>query len=164
MEFSLADQSDLPELYGLFRAATARMDESGIPQWDEIYPDRSILQSDITNGQMQVCRIDHQIAVAFMLDFCKRGEYEPADWLYDEPEFAVLHRLCVHPSFQGRGLAREALAYIDQSASKLGYRTIRLDVFSQNPIALRLYESNGYRKAGEISYRKGLFYLYEKKL
>ena len=76
----------------------------------------------------------------------------------------VLHRLCVHPDFQGQGVARQAMDYLENEVRARGIQTIRLDAFSQNPTALHLYESRGYQKAGEISYRKGLFYLYEKKL
>ena len=164
MEFSLALQQDLPEIMALFRAATLRMDECGIPQWDEIYPDQAVIAADIARREMTVGRIDGQIAVAFMLELCQEGEYEPADWRYAEPRFAVLHRLCVHPGFQGRGVGREAMDYLEREALSRGVCAIRLDAFSQNPVALHLYTSRGYEKAGEIRYRKGVFYLYEKKL
>jgi predicted GNAT family acetyltransferase len=39
-----------------------------------------------------------------------------------------------------------------------------LDAFSLNPFALRLYEKIGYVRVGEANWRKGLFYLYEKKI
>jgi ribosomal protein S18 acetylase RimI-like enzyme len=43
-----------------------------------------------------------------------------------------------------------------------GTESVRLDAFSQNPCALSLYGKLGYYKVGNIYYRKGLFYLYEK--
>ena len=54
--------------------------------------------------------------------------------------------------------------FLEQSVLDRGLRAIRLDAFSLNPAALKLYESRGYERAGEIQFRKGLFYLYEKRL
>ena len=68
MDFSYAISDDLPELIALYRAAIARMDEQGIPQWDEIYPSAEILQEDVSSGQMQIGRLNGKIAVAFLLE------------------------------------------------------------------------------------------------
>ena len=164
MIFSIAQQENLPELVSLFQAATRQMDAQCVFQWDELYPDEGILSEDVSRGNMTVGTMEGRIAVAFMLDFCEDSDYESADWRYCERDIAVLHRLCVHPDFQGRGVARQAMDYLENEVRARGIQTIRLDAFSLNPTALHLYESRGYQKAGEISYRKGLFYLYEKKL
>jgi ribosomal protein S18 acetylase RimI-like enzyme len=164
MRFSPGLRKDFPELIALYRAATKAMDLRGIFQWDELYPNTFVIREDISRGQMETGRIGERIAVAFALEYCSEGGYEPAAWRYDEPRFAVLHRLCVHPDFQGSGVAGEAMDYIELSVVHRGVHAVRLDAFSQNPAALRLYERRGYEKAGEIVYRKGLFYLYEKKL
>lgn len=164
MEFLRAQASNLPELMHLFRAATRSMDEQGIFQWDELYPDEGIIQEDIRRANMTIGVIEGRIAVAFMLDFCEDSDYESADWHCRETQIVVLHRLCVHPDFQGQGVARKAMGYLENEVRSCGRKTIRLDAFSQNPAALHLYESCGYQKAGTIHYRKGLFYLYEKDL
>lgn len=44
------------------------------------------------------------------------------------------------------------------------YESVRLDVFSKNPYAIRLYENNSYEKRGNVCWRKGEFYLMEKKI
>ena len=164
MDFSYARSDDFSELLALYRAAIARMDEQNIPQWDEIYPSAEILQEDVTSGQMQIGRLNGKIAVAFLLEECSEEDYEEADWRYRDPRFIVLHRLCVHPAFQGQGIARQTMDYLEQAVLDRGLYAIRLDAFSLNPSALKLYESRGYEKAGEIRFRKGLFYLYEKRL
>ena len=45
-----------------------------------------------------------------------------------------------------------------------GIETIRLDAYSLNPAALRMYDKLGYKKVGKAVWRKGLFYLFEKKI
>jgi ribosomal protein S18 acetylase RimI-like enzyme len=46
----------------------------------------------------------------------------------------------------------------------MGIDTIRLDVFTLNPYALKMYEKSGYIKVGFAHWRKGEFYLMEKKV
>ena len=164
MEFKSPSLEDLPEPMTLYRAATRHMDVNGIPQWDEIYPAESFIRDDITSGQMRVGIVEGRIAVAYALEECRTGDYEDAAWRYEEPVFVVLHRLCVHPDFQGKGVAKAAMDELEADVLSRGIYAVRLDAFSRNPVALHLYESRGYEKAGEITYRKGLFYLYEKKL
>jgi ribosomal protein S18 acetylase RimI-like enzyme len=164
MEFSYALSDDYSELIALYRAAIARMNEQNIPQWDEIYPSAEVLQADVSSGQMQIGRLNGRIAVAFLLEECSEEDYEKAEWRYQDPRFIVLHRLCVYPAFQGQGVARQTMDFLEQAVLNRGLHAIRLDAFSLNPTALKLYESRGYEKAGEIRFRKGLFYLYEKRL
>lgn len=46
----------------------------------------------------------------------------------------------------------------------LGGGAVRLDIFSQNPHALRLYTKLGYAPVGTVRWRMGDFILMEKKL
>lgn len=162
MEFSIAARRDLPEVQSLYRAAIARMREQGIDQWDAIYPAADVLEADVTSGEMEVGRLEGAIRVAFSLSERCDAEYTLCAWRYPEARCCVLHRLCVHPEAQGRGVAGETMAHIESALLLRGYETLRLDAFSQNPYALRLYENLGYERVGEVRFRKGLFYFYEK--
>ncbi|MEA5047354.1 MAG: GNAT family N-acetyltransferase [Eubacteriales bacterium] len=164
MGFSTALATDLEKVCDLYRAATEQMDAQGINQWDERYPTREILTDDIARGEMELLHMGGAIAAAFTLNSRCDGEYAQGQWRFPTSHFCVIHRLCVHPAFQGQGVAGRIVDYIELSMLLRGYESIRLDAFSQNPSALRLYESHGYRKAGEVTFRKGLFYFYEKNL
>ena len=72
--------------------------------------------------------------------------------------------LRVSPSFQHNGIGNVVLRHIEKQLIEAGYDSVRLDVFTQNPYALRLYEKNGYVKRGFADWRKGRFLLMEKKL
>lgn len=76
----------------------------------------------------------------------------------------MIHRLCVNPKFQKRGIGTRTLQYIENQVKDQGIETIRLDVFTLNPYALRLYEKLGYNKVGYANWRKGRFQLMEKRL
>ena len=164
MEFRPATIGDLDALVSLYGAATQDMREKGIDQWDEYYPDREILAEDVESGDMTLGLLDGRLACAWVVNREYEPEYELGAWEHTEGDFCVLHRLCVNPQLQGRGLARQAMARMEKNARDQGFDSVRLDVFSQNLHAQRLYERLGYRRTGEVRFRKGIFYLMEKKL
>jgi len=73
-------------------------------------------------------------------------------------------RLCVSADSQNKGIGSKLLAHIEEQVKNMGYSSVRLDVFSENPYALKLYEKNGYEKRGHADWRKGRFFLMEKTL
>lgn len=160
--FYLACEEDLDEIFAMFRAAIAEMEQQGIPQWDEVYPNRDILHRDIIAGQLFVGRIQHEIVCAYVLNTDCDIEYQLGDWKYPREYAKIVHRLCVHPNYQHRGIARSTMLHIEQQAKSLGASSIRLDAFTLNPYALRLYENLGYNRTGMVTWRKGDFYLIEK--
>lgn len=162
--FRRAELSDLREVAALFQSAIENMNRNNILQWDELYPDEAILRDDIEKNQMFVGRCENRIASVYVLSGEYDEEYNHADWQYPDASFMILHRLCVHPDFQNRGIARRTMEQIETQVRESGIETIRLDAFSDNPYALRLYKGLGYHKTGTADWRKGLFYLYEKNL
>jgi GNAT superfamily N-acetyltransferase len=86
------------------------------------------------------------------------------DWSIRAPRVAVVHRLMVHPVCQGRGIGPYLMRFAELRARQLGYGAMRLDAFTRNPRSLHLYQRLGYRDAGPVRLRKGLFRCLEKDL
>ncbi len=164
LAFRPAARGDLDALVRMYGDAIARMRREGIDQWDERYPTREDLEADIGAGEMTLGVIDGGIACAYAVNGACDVEYEDGAWARPDADFCVLHRLCVDPALQGRGIARRAVEHMEAEARRRGVHCVRLDVFSENPRALRLYLGLGYRRAGEVRFRKGAFYLMEKEL
>jgi ribosomal protein S18 acetylase RimI-like enzyme len=162
--FRTAGLADYEEVLEVFRSAVGHMRSQDIEQWDEIYPDPKTLLEDIQSGQMYLLAENGRILSAVVLNEDQAEEYLTGDWLYRDRKVAAIHRLCVHPEYQKRGIARETIFTAEQILTEMGYTIIRLDAFVQNPRAVRLYESMGYRHAGQVVFRKGDFYLFEKQL
>lgn len=108
--------------------------------------------------------IDSKIASIFVLDKEYDEEYNNMNWQYKDMSFFIIHRLCVNPKFQNQRIGTKTMLLIEELLRSEGIEAIRLDAFSLNPFALKMYEKLGYTKVGEVSWRKGLFYLYEKKI
>ena len=74
----------------------------------------------------------------------------------------MILKLCVNPIFQNKGIAKSTLLHIERQLIAKGIHVIRLDVFSNNPFAIKLYHSLGYSEVGYADWRKGRFFLMEK--
>jgi ribosomal protein S18 acetylase RimI-like enzyme len=70
------------------------------------------------------------------------------------PEAYTRHRcllgMGVDRAYRRQGLGQQLLAHAEQWALMAGMQWIDLQVLSVNTPAIKLYESGGYRKTGEI--------------
>ena len=164
MNYCKADISQLDEIFSLYQKAIIIMENDGIHQWDEIYPDKAVLEEDINKNQMYIGIKDQKIAVCFVLSEECDEEYKNGKWEYPEARFTVIHRLCVNPDFQKQGIATQTMEYLERLCKSEGYDSIRLDCFTENPYSRKLYEKAGYYVVGYADWRKGRFELREKKL
>ncbi len=161
--FRTATPADLPEIRTLVKEAIREMRKNQIDQWDSAYPSESDFLTDIEKAQLFIGLIDGAIAVIYTLNQDCDEEYKNGSWKTGGA-FYVIHRLCVSPRFQNQGVAGRALENIERSLRRLGAAAIRLDVFTKNPFALKLYERSGYKTVGCADWRKGRFLLMEKQL
>lgn len=164
IQYRQAKLADLDHITSFAEQAAIRMVSQGIDQWDELYPIREDFEQDIKCGCLTVGTTDGEIVVIYTLNKEGEPEYEEAKWKNPNKSFCILHRLCVNPAFQNQGIARQTMEHIEQEATAKGIQAIRLDVFSQNPYALKLYQNCGFERVGTARWRKGLFYLMEKYL
>ncbi len=156
-----ASIDDLDNVVSIVRSAARHLDEQGILQWDNVYPDRAILQGDIDRRNLFVLEEDGSLAALIALDEQQPPEYAGAAWAY-YGKVMVVHRLAIAPEHQGKKYASRMMDFAERKAATHGYDAIRLDAFTQNPAALALYQRRGYRKAGTVRLRMGLFVCYER--
>jgi GNAT superfamily N-acetyltransferase len=160
----LAAEADLPAVARILHECVAAMRLAGIEQWDEIYPTELNLQNDIQAHSMYVASSESgQIVGMAVLNEFQDPEYAAVQWsAYRRP--LVVHRVMVAPESQGQGVARVLMTFAEQRARIEGYESVRLDAFTLNPRALRLYAGLGYATRGTVRLRKGLFWCFEKVL
>ncbi|MCY6354811.1 GNAT family N-acetyltransferase [Clostridium sp. ZS2-4] len=164
MKIRKAELEDLNIIIEIFRNATNAMEDNNIHQWDEIYPTNTILEQDILKKQMYVGIKDDNIVSVVVVNNEFDDQYKNGNWEYHNERFVVLHRVCVNPIYQNQKIGKNTMVMIEDLLQKEEIQSIRLDAFSLNPYALKMYETLGYQKVGETNWRKGLFYLFEKKL
>ncbi|MDE7198057.1 MAG: GNAT family N-acetyltransferase [Lachnospiraceae bacterium] len=164
MVFRRAEENDIDAICELVKAAIGSMEKQEIFQWDDIYPAKEDFLNDIRKQQLYIGIVDDDAVVVYTVNKEYDREYENGRWRYPDCEYRVIHRLCVNPAYQNRGIAKSTLSHIEKELQKSNVGAIRLDVFSENPFALSLYQNAGYEKVGFADWRKGRFYLMEKQL
>lgn len=162
LDYRRADINDLNAIIAVIQDAIITMEKNNIYQWDELYPTKDIIQKDIESGHLYIGMADKNIAVIFVLNQECDDEYRNGNWAHPDREYFVIHRLCVNPLYQNRGVAKRTMLFIEEQVTAMNIFALRLDVFSENPYAIKLYEDMGYSKTGHADWRKGRFYLMEK--
>lgn len=157
-----ANKREVVRLMDIVNAASASMSVQGIEQWDEVYPNANVLKRDIAEGNLYVLEENKIVQGMVVLNDFQDKEYADICWKYTNGKQLVVHRLCVHPNFQGKGVAKSLMAFAEDYARKNEYASIRLDSFTQNPTSEGLYTKLSYRKSGTVTFRKGVFYCFEK--
>lgn len=148
----------------LFEEVKAAMTVAGIDQWDEQYPNINDINADINKNQLHTVYMGNKLAGVYVASEESDKAYKFGAWTDTEGKYIVIHRLCVAPAFQNMGIAAKIMEHIEAEQKKLGVTSIRLDVFAKNPYALKLYEKSGYQRVGDAYWRKGKFYLMEKRI
>jgi GNAT superfamily N-acetyltransferase len=163
MRIVQAHQGYIPRVVRLISAATHTMREEGIYQWDEIYPNEEIITKDVDSRSLYVLEQGDLCIATVSLNQEQDEAYQQVHWLGGEPVL-VVHRLCVDPAYQGNGIASRLMDFAEEHAKQNAYVSIRLDAYTGNPRAVRLYEQRGYRKAGQVYFPRRMlpFFCFEK--
>lgn len=162
ISYRAASIDDLDDIFQLVENAVKQMERDNIHQWDIVYPTKEDFRNDIKKNELFAGIINEKIVVVYAISKECDEQYKNGEWKYIGDQFKVIHRLCVSTDFQKKGIAQITLLHIESELVSLGMKAIRLDVFSDNPYALKLYSNNGYHRVGIANWRKGKFFLMEK--
>lgn len=132
--------AELTDLLPVLRASALAFEERGLPMWT---------QGDLTAGQLQrqypgaqghLGWLDGQPVAAMLL--------VPEDrhfWPDDAPgEALYLHKLAVHPDWQGRGLSTPMILTAIQATRAAERSWLRLDTAAERPKLRAIYEWQGF--------------------
>lgn len=164
MNYRVARTDDLDNICTMVGEVIRHMEAQGIYQWDDLYPTREDFIDDISKKVLYVVEEREKLAAIYVMNQECDADYQKCVWNYPDETACVIHRLCVSPDFQNRGIGKKILNHIEAQAKEFSYESIRLDVYTGNPYALKLYANNGYEERGYADWRKGRFLLMEKVL
>ena len=149
MQIVVAEYLQIAPVWALIEACKMALARAEITQWDDLYPARGVVESDIASGALYVLEEPSACLACVTLDTIQNREYRAVPWRTEEPAL-IVHRLCVDPAAEGRGFAKRLMAFAETHAKERGYRSIRLDAYSGNARALGLYARRGYAEVGEV--------------
>ncbi len=142
--------TELPAILSITRTCTIDMIQKGIFQWNEDYPSTQNFEKDIERAELYLLENDNRIIGTIVISTFMDEEYSQTNWLTPNENNIYIHRLAVHPDFQGKGFAQQLMDFAENYARQNGYASVRLDTFSQNPRNQKFYESRGYQKLDDI--------------
>lgn len=159
-----AVKQDIPYILLLTKACAKHMISNGIYQWNEHYPNSESFENDIKRQELFVMERNTTIIGCIVISTHMDVEYKPIEWLTPSDKNMYVHRLAIHPKYQGQGLAQQLMTFAEHHAITNNYSSIRLDTFSQNKRNQKFYELRGYKRLGNIYFpkqSKAPFYCYE---
>ena len=154
---------DLNSIMQITKACAKHMINQQIFQWNEHYPNRNAFKNDVQRGELYVYVQNNICIGCIVITTIKDVEYIPIEWLTKNKNIYI-HRLAVHPKYQGKGIAQQMMTFAENFAKINGYFSVRLDTFSQNKRNQKFYETRGYKRLGNIYFPKQSkhpFYCYE---
>jgi len=152
LQMRLARIDELDSIDSLYKSCIEALNEAGIPQWSKVYPNRQTYSSNIEEDAMFIFQDQDQVVGGVVLNEHQDKEWSTANWTMTDGKQLVIHAFVIKPGEQGKGYGKKALKLCEDHAANNHYKAIRLDAFSENPIALKLYEKNGYQKVGEVEF------------
>ena len=154
---------DLNYIMQITKACAKHMINQQIYQWNDYYPNRNAFKNDVQRGELYVYVQNNICIGCIVITTIKDVEYVPIEWLTKDKNIYI-HRLAVHPKYQGKGIAQQLMTFAENYANTNGYFSVRLDTFSQNKRNQKFYETRGYKRLGNIYFPKQSkhpFYCYE---
>lgn len=155
---------NMDQIMNILKLSIDKMIEEDLDQWDNIYPNRDVILNDISNKNLYICMVNSEIIGFMVLNTFQDEEYKEINWELNDDNPLVIHRLCIHPNYQGKGIAKSFLNFAETQAKNNNHLSIRLDCFTKNKTACHLYTKNGYKIKGTVTFRKGTFYCLEKQI
>lgn len=141
--------TDLEKVLNIKEVVVADMVKHNIFQWDHTYPNQDVLTQDIENENLYVIEENNIICGFACIDTYQAPEYKTLD--FKAPEMAyVIHRLAIHPDYNGRGYASKIIKFAEELALKDGVLDLRIDTFSQNRRAQDFFKKQGFNYIGDV--------------
>jgi ribosomal protein S18 acetylase RimI-like enzyme len=160
----VAKISEIDDILTITKACAKKMSDRGIFQWNEHYPSKIVFENDIKRNELFVFEEHAKIIGTIIISAFMDDEYKSVTWLASKYNAIYIHRLAVHPDFQGKGCARKLMDFAENYARENNFSSVRLDTFSQNTRNQQFYTQRGYQKLEAIYFPKQSehpFYCYE---
>lgn len=144
--------ADVDAIWSILQQAIEKRKVEGSTQWQDGYPNPTVINRDIENGWSYVCMDEQDNIIAYVaLIFDIEPAYEAIQgkWLTDGP-YAVIHRLAVSQERKIKGLATEIMMAAENICLQQGVPSIKVDTNFDNTAMLRILEKLGYTYCGEV--------------
>lgn len=159
LRFRKGAECDLERIMELVADAQNWFRGQGVDQWQDGYPTREIILSDIVGGENYLVEHNGVVVATCVISFTGEPTYNEIKgkgWL-NENRYAVVHRIAVADEFRRKGIAKEILHYAEELSAGQGVADIRIDTHRDNVAMRSLLKKLGYTHCGRITLTSGAF-------
>ncbi len=156
-----AEISDIDSVCRIIGEAQAQMARLGIDQWQNGYPDRSAIETDILQNVGVILREEKgsEVVAYCAVIFGEEPTYariEDGNWLTNsKSQYVVVHRLAVADRFKKQGIATDFMRQIEHLAHERGCDSFRIDTHHDNHYMQALCARLGFVRCGTIHVSDG---------
>lgn len=167
LRFRKGEQSDLERIMELVIDAQEWFRRQNIDQWQDGYPTRELISSDLLGGDNYILEFNGDTVATAVISFVGEPTYakiKGKGWL-NENRYAVVHRIAVADKCRRKGIAKEILHFTEELCVERGVLDIRIDTHCDNKAMRSLLKKMGYAHCGRITLTSGaLREAYQKEL
>jgi hypothetical protein len=161
--FRKATANDIPEIWQIIQQAILRRKKDGSDQWQDGYPNLTIIENDNKKSAGYVLTLDESIIGYCAIFINDEPEYDKivGKWL-TSGDFVVFHRLAIAEGQLRKGLAYMILVYIEEFSLRNKIHSIKADTNFDNFAMLKIFEKMNYIYCGEVTFRGSVRKAFEK--
>lgn len=149
-----AKVTDAPRIWEILQYAIKKRKEEGSKQWQDGYPNLSVVHSDIQKGVGYLLTKEDEIVGYSAIIFNDEPAYDrlQGKWL-TEGDFIVIHRVAIAEEYIKQGLSTQLFKLIEELAKANHIYSIKADTNKDNLAMLGLFNKLGYTYCGEVYFR-----------
>jgi len=143
---------EINQVMEIINQAKTYFKENGIDQWQNGYPNPSVIENDIKNKHSYVLLKNDMIVATVAISFDGEITYNEifeGSWKSNE-SYAVIHRIAVDSNLKGQGLSSEIINHTASLAKEKGVTSIKIDTHEDNEAMRRSLIKNGFDYCGII--------------
>jgi GNAT superfamily N-acetyltransferase len=164
-QFRNAQLTDADRIWEILQEAIQKRKEEGSDQWQDGYPNPTVIAQDLKKNQGFVLTLGEAIAGYCAIAINDEPAYDAIEgtWITNN-DFIVFHRAAISKDFVGKGLATHLFQCIENYALENGIYSVKADTNFDNEPMLYLFDKLGYVYCGEVYFRNASRKAYEKVL
>ena len=159
MNFRKSTYDDVDKILEIIEKAKIELKKLGLDQWQNGYPDKKVIESDIKLGISYVLEkvekdnieSESKIIGTIVLSPEKEVPYSKIEgkWITDD-DYMVIHRLAVDANVKNKGIATKILEFSEKICLEKKILSLKSDTHEDNEPMKKLLEKNGFSYCGVI--------------
>lgn len=158
MEIKNAENVNIQDILELYIQAKNALQEQGVDQWQDGYPNRETLIRDMEAGISRVCIDGHQLLATAAAYVGHEPTYDliyDGAWLTESKSYGIIHRIAVSPKAKGRGIAAAVFAFTEELSKNAHVTSLRCDTHCDNLAMQSSLTKFGFKLCGTILLEDG---------